>query len=72
MSKFGPIKRKELIHYLKQLDFTGPYSGTKHQFMVREDLKLRIPNPHKGDIGKNLLNQILREAGIDKSEWEKL
>lgn len=72
MPKFGPIKRKELIHYLKQLDFTGPYSGTKHQFMVREDLKLRIPNPHKGDIGKNLLNQILREAGIDKSEWEKL
>lgn len=40
--------------------------------MVRGDLKLRIPNPHKGDIGKNLLNQILREAGIDKSEWEKL
>lgn len=72
MPKFGPIKRKELIHYLKQLDFTGPYSGTKHQFMVREDLKLRIPNPHKDDIGKNLLNQILREAGIDKSEWEKL
>jgi len=72
MPRLGPIGREDLIFYLKRLGFEGPYSGGKHQFMVREDLKLRIPNPHKGDIGKNLLNKILREAGIDKSEWEKL
>ena len=40
--------------------------------MVKEDIKLRIPNPHRGDIGKNLLGKVLKEAGIDKEEWEKL
>ena len=72
MPKFGSVKRKELIYYLRQLGFIGPYSGRKHQFMVKEGLRVRIPNPHRGDIGKNLLKRILREAGIDKVEWEEL
>ena len=72
MPKFGSVKRKELIYYLRQLGFIGPYSGRKHQFMVKDGLRVRIPNPHRGDIGKNLLKRILREAGIDKVEWEAL
>ena len=72
MPKLGPIKRKDLIRYMRQLDFTGPYSGGKHQFMIKEKLKVRIPNPHKSDIGENLLNRILKEIGIDRAEWEKL
>ena len=52
MPSFGPIKRDELIYHLRQLGFAGPYSGGKHQFMVRENLRVRIPNPHKGfDFG---------------------
>ena len=35
MPKFGPIKRKDLILYLTQFGFQGPYSGGKHQFMIR-------------------------------------
>lgn len=72
MPNLGPIKRKELIRYMRQLGFIGPYSGSKHQFMVKNNLRVRIPNPHKIDIGKNLLNRILKEAEIDKSEWEVL
>ncbi|NUO07530.1 MAG: type II toxin-antitoxin system HicA family toxin [Candidatus Brocadia sp.] len=72
MPKFGPIKRKDLIRYLRQLGFIGPYSGGKHQFMVKEKLKVRIPNPHKGDIGENLLKQILKEIGIDRTKWEEV
>ncbi|MDG6028038.1 MAG: type II toxin-antitoxin system HicA family toxin [Candidatus Brocadia sp.] len=72
MPKFGPIKRKDLIRYLRQLGFIGPYSGGKHQFMVKEKLKVRIPNPHKSDIGENLLKQILKEIGIDRAKWEEL
>ncbi len=72
MPKFGPIKRKDVIRYLRQLNFTGPFSGGKHQFMVKENLKVRIPNPHKSDIDKNLLNEILKEIGIDKTKWEEL
>lgn len=72
MPKFGAIKRKDLIFYLRQLNFTGPYSGGKHQFMMKESLTLRIPNQHQGDVSKDLLARILRQARIEKDEWEKL
>jgi len=72
MPAIRAIKQKELIRFLRKLDFIGPYSGGKHQFMVRSDLRVRIPNPHKKDIGKNLLKLILKEAEISKKTWEKL
>jgi predicted RNase H-like HicB family nuclease len=31
-----------------------------------------VPNPHRGDIGRNLLSRILRQAGISRDEWEQL
>jgi predicted RNA binding protein YcfA (HicA-like mRNA interferase family) len=40
--------------------------------MVKGDLALTIPNPHKGDIGRDLLTRILRQAGISREEWEQL
>jgi hypothetical protein len=72
MPPFGAIKRRDLIPHLKQLGFEGPYSGRKHQFLVRGDVAVRIPNPHQGDIGMELLARILRQAGVDKEEWERL
>jgi predicted RNA binding protein YcfA (HicA-like mRNA interferase family) len=72
MPAIKPIKQKELIRFLRKLDFVGPYSGGKHQFMVKENLRIRLPNPHKKDIGKNLLKIILKEAEISKETWEKL
>jgi hypothetical protein len=33
---------------------------------------IRVPNPHRGDISAGLLARILRDAGIDRAEWEKL
>lgn len=72
MPHFGHIKRKELIHYLRVLGFEGPYSGRKHQFMIKNEIILRLPNPHKNDIGKELLSRILKQAKIDKKTWEEL
>ena len=72
MPRFGSLSRKDLIRCLRQLGFDGPYSGGKHQFMLKGDLTLRIPNPHQGDIGKELLARLLRQAGIEKDEWEQL
>jgi predicted RNA binding protein YcfA (HicA-like mRNA interferase family) len=72
MPTFGPIKRKKLIHYLKKMGFDGPYSGKKHQFMIKDDLVLRIPNPHTIDVGKELLSRILKQAKIDKKTWGAL
>ncbi|KKR61501.1 hypothetical protein A2643_02270 [Candidatus Nomurabacteria bacterium RIFCSPHIGHO2_01_FULL_39_220] len=67
-----PISVKKLIQNLSMLGFSGPYSGGRHMFMIKGDLKLRVPNPHKGDISKSLLSEILRQAGISSSEWNKL
>lgn len=72
MPRFGAIKRKELIRYLKQLGFEGPFSGGKHQFMLKGEITLRVPNPHQSDIGKELLSRILKQARIDRETWEKL
>ncbi len=72
MPPFGPIKRKDLIHYLRELGFDGPYAGGKHQYMVKEEIKLTVPNPHQSDISRDLLARILRQGGIERSEWEKL
>ncbi|MBF0552057.1 MAG: type II toxin-antitoxin system HicA family toxin [Deltaproteobacteria bacterium] len=72
MPSFGPIKRKDLLNYLRRLGFEGPYSGGKHPFMIKGDITIRIPNPHQGDVGRELLGRILRQAGITKDDWEIL
>ena len=72
MPRFGPIKRRELVACLRRLGFTGPYAGGKHEFMQRGDVSLTIPNPHGSDIGPKLLGRVLRQAGIERTEWEHL
>lgn len=72
MPAITPIKRKDLIRCFRRLGFDGPYSGGNHQFMTKADLSIRIPNPHQSDIGKELLVRILRQAGIEREDWEKL
>ncbi|MBI2447124.1 MAG: type II toxin-antitoxin system HicA family toxin [Candidatus Omnitrophica bacterium] len=72
MPRFGPIKQKELVKYLRLCGFDGPYSGGKHPFMVKDYLTITIPNPHKGDIGKELLSRILKQAKISKEKWEEI
>lgn len=72
MPKLAPIKRKDLIHYLRQLGFDGPYSGGNHQIRVKDALTITIPNPHRGDIGKEFLMRILKQAGIERKVWEDL
>lgn len=72
MPSFGPIKRVDLIRALRRAGFEGPFTGGKHQFMVRGELRLVIPNPHSGEIGRDLLIRLLRQASISREEWEQL
>jgi len=55
MSKLISVSYNELVRKLKALDFEGPFSGGKHLFMVKGDLRLTIPNPHRQDIGVALI-----------------
>ncbi len=72
MPKLGPIKRRDLIAYLRQLGFEGPVAGGKHEYMQRGANRLRIPNSHRGDISLDLLREILNQGGITRQEWEQL
>jgi predicted RNA binding protein YcfA (HicA-like mRNA interferase family) len=72
MPPFGPISRRDLIRALRSAGFDGPYSGGKHSFMLKGDLALTLPNPHQGEIGRDLLARILRQAGISRDAWERL
>ncbi len=72
MPRFGPISRRDLIDSLRKLGFIGPYSGGKHQFMVHGSRRVRIPNPHGGEIGRALLKQILDQAGVSRGDWEEI
>lgn len=60
MPKLGPIKRAELIRLFRVLGFHGPYAGAC------------VPNPHQSDISTGLLGRILRQAGVEREEWEDL
>ncbi len=67
------ISRKELIRKFRALGYSGPFSGSKHQFMIKGRKKIRIPNPHRGrDIHISLVKEILRQASIKSNEWDKV
>jgi predicted RNA binding protein YcfA (HicA-like mRNA interferase family) len=70
MPRWRPVKRRDLITTLRVVGFEGPFSGGKHEFMVRGDIVVTIPNPHRGDIGIGLLKLVLDQAGVSRKEWE--
>ncbi len=72
MPPWKPLKRRELIAGLRRCGFSGPYSGGRHDFMLKGDVVLTIPNPHRGDVSIGLLAVILRQAGIGRKEWERI
>jgi predicted RNA binding protein YcfA (HicA-like mRNA interferase family) len=71
MARLKPVSRRELIQRLKKLDFEGPYTGGRHEFMLRRSQRLILPNPHRGDISAVLLARLLRQAGVSPEAWEE-
>ncbi|HEX5760184.1 MAG TPA: type II toxin-antitoxin system HicA family toxin [Thermoanaerobaculia bacterium] len=70
MSRLAPVSRSELVRRLRALGFEGPFSGGRHQFLVRGSVRLILPNPHGGSIAVDLLARILRQAGVTREEWD--
>ncbi|MBI2849011.1 MAG: type II toxin-antitoxin system HicA family toxin [Chloroflexi bacterium] len=69
MAELSPVSWTNLVRQLRKLGFDGPYQGGRHPYMIKANLVLTIPNPHRRDIGVALLSRILRRAGITKEEW---
>lgn len=66
-----PISRRKLVQRLRLLGFEGPFSATRHEYMIRGAQKVFIPNPHGADIAVPLLKRLLIEFNITEEEWDK-
>ncbi len=69
MVRLSPVSWDALVRRLRELGFEGPYAGGKHLFMIRGELRLTIPNPHRREISRALVARILRRAGIERDSW---
>jgi len=76
VSRWIPCKRRDFIRRLKQLGFEGPYSGTRHQFMVYEQKRLAIPSTSEYSVPqlRMMLLEVEEITGISISsdEWVQL
>ena len=76
MSQWTPCKRRGFIQRLRKLGFAGPYSGTRHQFMILGQHRLAIPSNAEFSVPQ--LRMMLREVqqivgrDIDSDEWNDL
>jgi hypothetical protein len=76
MSRWTPCKRREFIRKIRQLGFEGPYSGTRHQFMVWKQHRLAVPSNAEYSVPqlKMMLFEVTGITGkeISADEWQKL
>jgi hypothetical protein len=71
MAELSPVSWRNLVGRLRKFGFDGPYQGGKYPYIIKGNLVLTIPNPHRRDIGVALLSRILRRAGVTEEEWMK-
>ena len=60
MNQWLPCKRRVFIKRLRKLGFDGPYSGTRHQFVVHKNHRLSIPSNSEYSIPQ--LRMMIRET----------
>jgi hypothetical protein len=71
MPKISPLSFEELVRKLKSVGFIGPFPGGKHLFMIKNQLRLTLPNSHREKIGVDLRRRLMRQGEITRSEWEE-
>ena len=75
MNRWVPCKRKVFIRRLLKIGFTGPYSGSRHEFMVFQNHRMAIPSNKEFSVPQ--LRMMLREveeisgSAITVDEWNK-
>lgn len=76
MSRWTPCKRNDFLRRLRKLGFRGPYSGTRHQFMVYSAKRLSVPTNTEYSVHQ--LRMMIREIeqilgrSIGLEEWDRL
>jgi hypothetical protein len=73
VSQWAPCKRRDFIRRLRGLGFDGPYSGTRHQYLVDHTHRLAVPSNAEYSVPQ--MRVLLREVEgiigrtIDADEW---
>jgi hypothetical protein len=76
VSRWIPCKRRDFIRRLRQIGFDGPFTGTRHQFMVYKQYRLAIPSNKEYSTAQ--LRMMIREVEeiiereITAEEWNNL
>ena len=76
MKQWKPCKRQDFIRHLRKLGFDGPFSGTKHQFMIYQHHRLAIPSNIEYSVPqlKMMIYEVENILGheITADEWNRL
>lgn len=76
MSRWQPCKRRDFIVRLRSIGFDGPYSGTRHQFMLYDQRRLAVPSNTEFSIPqlRMLIHEVAEIIGreITADEWNEL
>lgn len=76
MSRWTPCKRRDFIRRVRQLGFEGPFSGTRHQFMIHGEHRLAIPSNEEYSVSQ--LRMMMQEVEgilgrkVTLKEWRAL
>jgi hypothetical protein len=76
MSRWAPCKRRIFIRRLREIGFDGPYSGTRHQFMVYGQHRLAVPSNAEYSVPqlRMMIQEVEEIIGrrITSTEWNEL
>ena len=76
MSQWQPCKRRIFIRRVRRLGFDGPYSGTKHQFMVYKQFRLSMPSNTEYSIPQLRMMikeiELIIDRSITSEEWNNI
>jgi len=76
VSRWTPCKRRDFIRRLRKLGFDGPFSGTRHQFMIYREYRLAISSNVEYSVPQ--LRMMIREVEeiigrkVTANEWNQL
>ena len=76
MAAWRPLKRRDFIRKLRALNFDGPFSGTRHQFMILGQHRQTIPSNSEFSVPqiRMLVRQVESILGrsIPLEQWDSL
>ncbi len=66
MSHWNPCKRRDFIKKIRNLGFEGPFSGSRHQFMIFGQHRLTVPSNDEYSIPQ--VRMMIREIEVITGE----